>query len=132
MAEDSASWYARKMASLRGQPQPFQGRAPVPQYQQPQPAYQQPQPQQQYAPAPQAVPPETFTEYLDLQKHGQALNPGKGGKLNQEPCPNCGGNLFYADLGLKRRGPPPAPHCFTCGYNEMFEQGLESTWQGGA
>jgi hypothetical protein len=130
MAEDSASWYQRKLAQARGvAPQPFQGRAPVAPYQQPQPRYQQ-----QYEPAPQApaAPPETFTEYLDLQKHGQALSPGKGGKLNPEPCPNCGGNLFYADLGLKRRGPPPAPHCFTCGYNEMFEQGLESNWQGGA
>ena len=131
MAEDSASWYARKMAQMRGQqqPQPYQGRPVVPTYQQPQPAYQQPQ---QQAPQAPAARPETFTEYLDLQKHGQALAPGKGAKLNPEPCPQCGGNLFYADLGLKRRGPAPAPHCFTCGYNEMFEQGLESTWQGGA
>jgi len=131
MSEDSASWYARKLAQVRGvAPAPFQPRQPVPQYQQPQPAYQQQSYPAAHEPAP--GPPETFSEFLDLQKHGKALAPGKGAKLNPEPCPNCGGNLFYADLGLKRRGPQPAPHCFTCGYNEMFEQGLESTWQGGA
>jgi len=133
MAEDSSSWYARKMAQVRGNGQPFQGRAPaapVARYQEPQPRYQQ-QYQQVPAPPPDA-PPETLTEFLEMQKHGQGLVPGKGAKLNPEPCPNCGGNLFYADLGLKRRGPAPAPHCFTCGYNEMFEQGLESNWQGGA
>lgn len=132
MAEDNASWYARRMAQAQGVARPFQGRAPVPQYREPVARYQE-NPQAYVAPpAAPAAPPETLTEFLELQKHGQALGPGKGGKLNQEPCPNCGGNLFYADLGLKRRGPPPAPHCFTCGYNEMFEQGLESNWQGGA
>jgi hypothetical protein len=133
MAEDSSSWYARKLAQVRGNAPPFQGAArpqPVARYQEPQPRYQE-----QYAPpaheppAPAAVP-ETFSEYLDMQKHGQALAPGKGGKLNREPCPSCGGSLYYADLGMKRRGPPPAPRCFTCGYNELFEQGLESNWQG--
>ena len=128
--EDNASWYARKLAQMRGQhPPAFQGRAPIPAYQQPQPGYQQnprlPQPQ-----TTPATPPETLSELLDLQQHGQALRPGRGARLNQDPCPNCGGNLYYADLGLKRRGPPPAPHCFNCGYNELFEQGQQSTWEG--
>jgi hypothetical protein len=130
MAEDSASWYQRKLSQMRGQqPAPFQGRPAVPQYEQPVARYQQQAPQAPQAPA---ATPETLSELLDLQQHGQALRPGKGARLNQDPCPNCGGNLYYADLGLKRRGPPPAPHCFNCGYNELFEQGLESTWQGGA
>jgi hypothetical protein len=131
--EDSASWYARKLAQLRGSGQPFQGRAPISGYQQPQPGYQQNPPRfPQSSPSSPRPPPETLTELLDLQQHGQALRPGRGARLNPDPCPNCGGNLYYADLGLKRRGPPPAPHCFNCGYNELFEQGLESNWQGGA
>lgn len=134
MAEDNASWYARKMAALRGNGAPFQGRPQVPQYEQPVSRYQ---PQPQYPaqmpaqmPMQQAGTPETLTEFLEMQRHGQALVPGKGAKLNPDPCPNCGGNLFYADLGKKRRGPPPAPHCFNCGYNDLFEQGLESNWTG--
>lgn len=131
MAEDSASWYARKMAQMRGQQQPFQGRAPVPTYQQPQPRYQQNQ--QRSAEVQQlASPPETLSELLVLQSNGQALKPGKGARLNPDPCPNCGGSLYYGDFGVKRRGPQPAPHCFTCGYNDLFEQGLQSSWEGGA
>jgi hypothetical protein len=133
MAEDSASWYARKLAQARGvAPQPFQGRAPVPQYEQPVARYQQQAPQAPQVPAGPTEPPETFTEFLDMQAHGQGPKQGKGARLNPDPCPSCGGNLYYADLGLKRRGPPPAPRCFNCGYNELFEQGLESNWQGGA
>ncbi len=128
MAEDSASWYARKLAQARGPPA-VQQRA-VPQYQQPVQGYQQnPQYQQQPAQAPNA---ETLSELLAMQEHGEGPRKGKGAKLNPDPCPNCGGALFFHDLGRKSRGPAPAPHCFTCGYNDMFEQGLESTWQGGS
>lgn len=128
---DNSSWYARKIAQMKGVAPPYpQARQPVSRYQQPveRPYQQNPEP----PPRAPAAPPETLTEFLDLQRNGQALGPAKGGKLNPDPCPQCGGNLFYADLGLKRRGPTPAPHCFTCGYNEMFEQGLESNWQGGS
>ena len=134
MAEDSSSWYARKLSQMRGVPQPQSvQRTPVQQYQQPVPQYQQP-PQQvdHYHPIEPGQTPETLTEFLDMQAHGQGPKQGKGARLNPEPCPGCGGNLFYADLGMKRRGPPPAPRCFTCGYNELFEQGLEANWQGGS
>ena len=132
MAEDSASWYARKLAQMRGAVPPSRssGRTPYSSISSRYPAISSSV--QQAPPAARPGPPETLTELLDLQQHGQGLRPGKGATLNPDPCPNCGGNLFYADLGLKRRGPPPAPHCFTCGYNELFEQGLESNWQGGA
>jgi hypothetical protein len=76
--------------------------------------------------------PETLTEFLDMQAHGGGPRQGRGAKLNPDPCPNCGEPFFYHDLGKKSRGPAPAPHCFTCGYNELFEQGLESNWQGGS
>jgi hypothetical protein len=72
----------------------------------------------------------SLTELLAVQQQTGRANPGVGGRLNPDPCPNCGANLFYDNLGKNRRGPPPAPHCFTCGYNGLFEQGLESSWQG--
>ena len=135
MAEDSASWYARKLGQMRT-PQGY-ARPVVPQYQPPVPSYQQntsqisPDAGELHA-IQQPASPETLTEMLDMQNHGQGLKPGKGARLNPDPCPGCGGNLYYADLGQKRRGPPPAPRCFTCGYNELFEQGLEANWQSGA
>jgi hypothetical protein len=125
MAEDAASWYQRKLAAVRGPApaRPFQ-------YQQPQQTYNPAQAQVQVNHNHQ--PPGTLSELLQLQENGQGLAPGKGARLNPDPCPNCGGKMFYANLGLKRRGPPPAPHCFTCGYNDLFEQGVEANWQGGA
>ena len=73
-----------------------------------------------------------MSDLLHLQQVTGRATPGKGARLNPDPCPNCGGTLFYDDLGLKRRGPPPAPHCFNCGYNGLFEQGLEGNWQSAA
>jgi len=127
MPEDNASWYARKLGQARQQPYG----QPVPQYQQPVPQYEQ-QYQQNPLPAGPPPPPETMSELLAMQGQGVGPKQGRGAKLNPDPCPNCGGALFFHDLGKKSRGPAPAPHCFNCGYNELFEQGLESTWQSGA
>lgn len=131
MSDSTSSWYARKIAQARGRP--------APQYQ-PQPQSYAPigTPTQQWAPAPVQQAPiysdqakqgqASLTLLLDVQRNGGLITPGPGGRLNQEPCPNCGRELFYHDYGKKRRGPPPAPHCFNCGYNGLFEQGLESSW----
>ena len=132
MAEDSASWYQRRLSQMRGQQQPARPYQQPVAPRQPVQGYQQGYQQNLAPPSPPAATPETLTELLELQRQGQALKPGKGARLNPDPCPHCGGNLFYADLGMKRRGPRPAPRCFNCGYNELFEQGLESNWQGGA
>jgi len=143
---DSASWYQRKIAQMRGQQPPAQpyparpnpGMPPqqwAPQVRPVQAPVQQGQPpvQQQY------VQPQTYDEQtkmegaslstlLDVQRATGIAKPGQGQRLNPDPCPNCGRGLFYADLGKARRGPPPAPHCFNCGFNGLFEQGLEASW----
>jgi hypothetical protein len=62
----------------------------------------------------------------------QVWRGGKGHKIDSDPCPECGSVRYYSRTGEgARRGPPPAPHCFDCGYNGMFEQGLASSWQPG-
>jgi hypothetical protein len=68
-----------------------------------------------------------LSDLFKIQEAGHGT-PGQGGRLNPDPCPNCGGPLFIENLGGKRRGPPPAPHCFNCGHNGLFEQGLASNW----
>jgi hypothetical protein len=138
---DTASWYQRKLAQMRGQqqaPQPYQqriaGYAPQPgppqvqavqtPVQQVRPPVQQPSNYDETAKQGEA----SMTMLLDVQRATGIAKPGMGEKLNPDPCPNCGRNLFYADLGKARRGPPPAPHCFNCGFNGLFEQGLQSSW----
>jgi hypothetical protein len=127
----NADWYRNKLSQLRGpepapQPRPSYPQQGVPQY-----AQQQVQPQQFQQPPGEfnpnlALPPGSiglhdFTRVMGLWRGG------KGHKLNPEPCPSCGSNQYYENLG-PRRGPQPAPHCYNCGYNGLFEQGLPSSW----
>lgn len=53
---------------------------------------------------------------------------GQGSQSSAMPCPRCGGPHFYTDMGTSARGVQPAPHCFNCGYNGLFEQGLAASW----
>ena len=100
-----------------------------PQQFQPQP---QPYPQQQQQPSIEEqlqhvqVTPENFKE---LSKHWKG---GKGMQEENHPCPECGGGHYYSRSQGARRGPTPAPHCFDCGYNGLFEQADQATWQAGA
>jgi hypothetical protein len=133
----SDAWYQRAIARARSGSAPAPA-APQQQRYQPTPGIarweghtQLSQPTLQQGPAPQEKLQQASVSDL---LHNQALtgkaSPGIGGRLNPDPCPQCGKDLFYENLGKTRRGPPPAPHCFTCGYNGMFEQGLEANWQG--
>lgn len=135
----SDSWYARALDRARGaapqqrvlqQPPPQQF---VPQYP---PQYSQPQQYAQQAPTrPQAVNTQqkfgeaSLSTLFQVQGAGQG-QPGPGARDNPDPCPGCGSPLFIENLpgGKKRRGPAPAPHCFSCGWNGLFDQGLESSW----
>jgi hypothetical protein len=127
MNSDS-SWYSRKFG---GQQQP-QAQRPPPGYI---PGYQPPQQPQQFAPqqqvqqAPQAPPKVTIDNLWGAM---QVWRGGKAHKIDAEPCPECGSARYYSRTGEgARRGPPPAPHCFDCGYNGMFQQGMASSWQPG-
>ena len=125
---DSASWYQRKLAAVRSAPPGRALNAPVvPQRLQPQ---QYPQQQEfiQFQQQP-AAPKVTIDNFWGAMQQWRG---GKAHKIDAEPCPECGSNNYYSRTGEgARRGPPPAPHCFQCGYNGMFTQGQQSTWQGG-
>jgi hypothetical protein len=132
---------------MRGAQPPGRSPAPVARYQpappqqyqpqQPQGFVQQqgPQPQQDYTPPPP-------NDYDSTTKQGQAslsdllalqsqTGRAKGGiahRTNPNPCPSCGSKTSYVENWGARRGPQPAPHCLECGYNGLFEQGLQSAW----
>jgi hypothetical protein len=49
-------------------------------------------------------------------------------------CPACGSHTGYTEYsaaghsGSMINGQRPRGHCFECGYNGHFTQGLESSW----
>jgi hypothetical protein len=125
------------MAQVRQQQAPYQV--------QPQQRYNQPnQPQINYVPQPQypqqqhQLPVTQQMPYVPeapaqvtMENLWDSMKFWKGGKAHQvdrEPCPNCGSPQYYSRVEGKR-GPPPAPHCYNCGYNDgLFQQGDPTTW----
>lgn len=131
---DNQSWYARKMAQARQQQAPYQVQ-PQPQYQQyvpPAPTNANGYAQQQQLPVTQQVPQQQQQPQVTMENLFDAMKFWKGGpaaKTDPDPCPNCGSNQFFSRSTGSRRGPPPAPHCYNCGYNDgMFTQGEATTW----
>lgn len=60
-----------------------------------------------------------------------AISHGQAHKTDRDPCPQCGSPQYFSRANGSKRMPPPAPHCYNCGYNDgMFDQGLESSWVG--
>jgi predicted RNA-binding Zn-ribbon protein involved in translation (DUF1610 family) len=103
---------------------PRQTQAPAPpgisdQQPNPQPLYAQPQ----IDPSQIRVTPENLFQAAAYWKGGQAH------RIDTQPCPQCGSGQFYSRRQQHSRLPPPAPHCYNCGYNGgLFEQGDPSTW----
>lgn len=116
MARDSG-WWSRNVG---------QGQAPPPQQR-----YQQaPAPQQQYHP--QYTPPQQYAPQPQGEIHiMEAVQMWQGGEGQRERhrCPSCGSDHYFsrAPSGPSRM-PPPAPMCYSCGYNGLHDQGDPSTW----
>ena len=125
---DPSGWWAKKLGGTRQQgPSPApQQQAPnlppgAPQYQQ-QPLYAQPQPQPLDT-SQIRVTPENFMQVARFWKGGVAH------QIDREPCPQCGGNQYFSRTNGRSRLPPPAPHCYNCGYNGgLFDQGSPEAW----
>jgi hypothetical protein len=128
-----SDWWARHLGPARRE-----APSPVPRQQQasnfPPGGYQQPQDQQIYA-QPQTqefdtsqirVTPENFMQVARFWKGGQAH------RVDTQPCPQCGSGQYFSRANGMSRLPPPAPHCYNCGYNGgLFDQGQPETWGAG-
>jgi hypothetical protein len=131
----NSSWWANKL----GQPQqPSRGITL--------PAQPAPAPQQSVVEAaPQPAPPQHTKPVLDPNRDanaevpmGEAMRLWKGGEAHRMEgsmaCPACGSATGYTaysgmgSAGSRVNGQQPRPHCFECGYNGSYAQGLESNW----
>jgi hypothetical protein len=128
----SDSWYARALQRASGQqpaPQPRYAPAQAPtQWHDHRPLST---PQQQPAVPDEMLPPEMRWAQKLTNAARNAITNGQAHKTDREPCPQCGSPQYFSRATTNKRMPPPAPHCYNCGYNDgMFDQGLESSWVG--
>lgn len=68
----------------------------------------------------------TMGEALRLWKGGEAMR-REGGMT----CPSCGSSNVFSRVGrggTMVNGSQPAPRCFECGWNGMYDQGEQSSW----
>lgn len=125
-----ADWWARKLGMPQAQPTATPDTWNLPRHAPPTPAHAPP-PQQQYVPQAEQpiIPDENGQVHM-----GDAVIRWRGGdgttKETQE-CPNCGSRNYFSRsrgqgkrIGLMNKhgqACQPAPICFECGYNGMFE-----------
>lgn len=70
--------------------------------------------------------PESFSEGLrmGITKGGEAMR--KDGNLT---CPDCGSTyVFSRSKGNTHNGASPAPRCYECGWNGLYDQASQSSW----
>jgi hypothetical protein len=125
-----SDWWSRKLNPQDNRPGlrvPSSYPEPVRHVQQaPQPPQHQPV---QAPPQPQDDPNREVTM-------GEAMRTWKGGEAHRKEghlsCPECGSATGYTQYSAGGattvNGNRPRSHCFECGYNGHFMQGLETSW----
>ncbi len=91
-----------------------------------------PTPQEQYMATQTAVDPNEHTHTT----MGEAIRSWKGGEAHRKEagntCPECGsGNVFSRmakGAGSGINGNHPAPRCYECGWNGLYDQGIQANW----
>lgn len=145
----ASDWWQRKAQEIAAHttgPQRHGITVPRPQPVQQQPAVPQPVYQQQYTEQVQHPPVQPGRQdVLDPNRPrdaeitmGEAMRLWKGGEAARKEgnlaCPECGSTTGYtmysgaAAGSVKVGGQSPRSHCFECGYNGHFTQGLETSW----
>lgn len=123
-----SDWWSRK---LSGQPPaPRQSLPPV----------QSPIRFPVQVPVQQQQVPVANSRVLDPTRHpsdeinmGDAIRLWKGGEAHRvdgsNVCPGCGSGLVFSRAkGGGVMGKQPAPRCFECGWNGLYDQGEQSNW----
>lgn len=64
----------------------------------------------------------TLSDYL----RSGATKGGQAARKENATCPACGGNYLFSRGGVSSIN--PAPRCYECGWNGMYEQADQSSW----
>lgn len=93
---------------------------------------------QSYSPYPQSMASDPQSRSLDPMRSpdeqitmGDALRLWRGGEAARKEthsCPECGSSLVFSRSKGGVNGMPPAPRCYTCGWNGKYSQGDQSSW----
>ena len=129
----SSDWWSKK---LTNQPTQQTTRPSLPPVQAPirfpvqVPAQPQQQPVQQAGNQRVLDPNRAPTDNISM---GDAIRLWKGGEAarreGESSCPSCGSHLVFArSKGGMVGGKSPAPRCFECGWNGLYDQGEQSNW----
>lgn len=146
----ASDWWQRKAQEIAGRTSAPQRHGitvqrPHPVQQQPQYPQHVSQPQPMHAVQPQAPVQPGRQDVLDPNRPrdaeitmGEAMRLWQGGEAARKEgnlsCPECGSQTGYtmysggAAGSVRVGGQSPRSHCFECGYNGHFTQGLESNW----
>lgn len=94
----------------------------------------------QYPQSPQGFPQQGNQRLLDPRRAptenipmGEAIKLWQGGEATRREgnlsCPSCGSHLVFSrSKGGTVAGNAPAPRCFECGYNGIYDQGDQANW----
>lgn len=97
------------------------------------PPMQQPVQQQQQGRQELLNPDRAPTENISM---GEAIRLWKGGEAQRRDgglsCPDCGSNNVFSRTGRGANsmvnGAQPAPRCFECGWNGLYDQASQASW----
>ena len=137
-----SDWWADRLAgkAVVPKPAPREGSTPTlrftPQTPQAAPLETHPTPQSQYMATNNAVNTDQRVDPNGQMSIGEAIRRWQGGeaarKEGNNTCPECGsGNVcsrMAKGAGSGINGNAPAPRCYECGWNGIYDQGLEANW----
>lgn len=130
----NVDWFKRKLSEARGDEPAQTSYPPTSWSPAPQPVPMSPNvaPPTQQTPmvSPSGV---DMNQQFTMEGVGDAVRNWQGDTkkgataLERSRCPNCGGDKFFSRTNsggtITQQGKvPPAPHCFECGHNGLFEQ----------
>jgi hypothetical protein len=129
-----SDWWSKKLTGQQPTPQrtyqtpPTSPPVRIPYTQQPQAPVQQQQ-QDQNVLDPSRSPTDQITM-------GEALRLWKGGEAHRRDgnvtCPDCGSIYVFSRTGrgsgTSVNGATPAPRCYACGWNGMYDQASQANW----